>query len=71
MVFSRRGSAVLANTPERAPTPMLGPVLNGVAEVKSQVLPKTLEHIDVEELRHLHVLVVEGEFESRVSEQIQ
>jgi signal transduction histidine kinase len=62
MVFSRRGSAVLANMPERAPTPMLGPVLNGVAEVESQVLPKTLKHIDVEELRHLHVLVVEGEF---------
>jgi signal transduction histidine kinase len=64
MVFSRRGSAVLAtNMPERAPAPTLGHVLDGVAEIESQVLPKTLAHIDMEELRHLHVLVVEGEFE--------
>lgn len=61
MVFSRRGSAVLANTPERAPTPKLGPVLNGVAETGTQLLPKIPAQIDVEELKHLHVLVVEGE----------
>jgi CheY-like chemotaxis protein len=48
--------------PERAPTPKLGPVMNGAAEVGPQQLPKILDQFDAEELRHLHVLVVEGEF---------
>jgi signal transduction histidine kinase len=61
MVFSRRGSAALANTTiERAPTPKLVHALNGVAEMGTQLLPKVLAHIDAEDLRHLHVLVVEG-----------
>jgi hypothetical protein len=68
MVFSRRGSAALASMPERAPTPKLGPVFNGTAEVGIEQLPKILDQFDAEELRHLHVLVVEGEFQDQGSD---
>jgi signal transduction histidine kinase len=68
MVFSRRGSAALASMPERAPTPKLGPVLNSTAEVGIEQLPKILDQFDAEELRHLHVLVVEGEFQDQGSD---
>ena len=62
MVFSRRGSSVLAaNTPERVPTPKLGNALDGVAEVGIKLFPKMPVQNEMEQLEHLHVLVVEGE----------
>ena len=65
MVFSRRGSAALTSMPDRAPTPKLESVLNGVAEIETQQLPKILDQLDADELRHLHVLVVEGKHKPR------
>jgi hypothetical protein len=51
--------------PDRAPTPKLESVLNGVAEIETQQLPKILDQLDADELRHLHVLVVEGKHKPR------
>lgn len=58
MVFNRRGSSVLGNTPDQASTSRNGSTsLDGVAEGGIQL---AVQQAVEERFKHLHVLVVEG-----------
>ena len=61
MVFNRRGSSMLVHTSDQEQTPRNGSQLDGMVEIGSLLPPPQAPKKDAELLKHLHVLVVEGE----------
>jgi signal transduction histidine kinase len=61
MVFNRRGSSMLVHTPDQEQPATNGSHLDGMVEIGSLLPVPKAPRIDAEQLKHLHVLVVEGE----------
>jgi hypothetical protein len=66
MVFNRRGSSMLVHNTDQEPaarngTDQNGTNLDGMVEVGGLLSVQKAPKVDAEELKHLHVLVVEGE----------
>lgn len=61
MVFNRRGSSMLAHTPDQEQPTTNGSHLDGMVEVDKLLPVQKALKFDAEQLKHLHVLVVEGE----------
>jgi len=64
MMFNRRGSSMLVHTPDQEQPATNGSHLDGMVEVGGLLSAQNVPKVDAEQLKHLHVLVVEGEFSS-------
>jgi hypothetical protein len=63
MAFSRRGSSILVHASDRVPISRNGSHLNGMVDGGGLLKPPKVLVTDPDHLKHLHVLIVEGECE--------
>jgi signal transduction histidine kinase len=66
MVFNRRGSSMLVHTPDQEQPATNGSHLDGTIEIGNLLSAQKAPKIDAEQLKHLHVLVVEGKLSIRI-----
>jgi signal transduction histidine kinase len=64
MAFSRRGSSILVHASDRVPISRNGSHLDGMVDGGDLLKPPKVSVTDTDHLKHLHVLIVEGECQS-------
>lgn len=70
MVFNRRGSSILVHTSDQEQTARNESRLDGTVESGSLLPPQKALRSDAEHLKHLHVLVVEGELPIQIQRRL-